>query len=130
VGETAVAARTSEATPASLRPRTQALRERTPAPPRRARYADGVSRRRARERLTPLPAPWLLALAALAGPLACGSKVDVERTPAPPLDYVSDAAWTALPGGRALGEVAGLALDASGALYVFHRAGAGFDNAE
>jgi streptogramin lyase len=113
-----------------LRARTPALREGTPTPGRRARYADGVSRRRARERLTPLPAPWLLALAAIAGPLGCGSKVDVQRTPAPPLDYVFDAAWTALPGGRALGEVAGLALDASGALYVFHRAGAGFDNTE
>lgn len=62
--------------------------------------------------------------------LACGSKIDVDRAPAPALAYTSDLELRALAEGRVLGQVAGLALDASGALWVFHRAGAGFDNTQ
>lgn len=69
-------------------------------------------------------------MALLALPLGCGSKVEVDRAPSPQLNYTADAEWSALPGDRKLGQVAGLALDRAGALYIFHRAGAGFDNTE
>lgn len=65
-----------------------------------------------------------------AAAVGCGSKVDVERTAAPTLAHQADLELRALGDGRVLGQVAGLALDASGALWVFHRAGAGFDNSE
>jgi DNA-binding beta-propeller fold protein YncE len=68
---------------------------------------------------------WPLALFAC---LRCASKVDVDRGPAPPIAYVADEAWPRLPPGRTLGQVSGVALDARGRVYVFHRAGAGFDN--
>jgi DNA-binding beta-propeller fold protein YncE len=77
----------------------------------------------------PDPSPRGAALLALLL-AACGSKVDVDRAPAPPLAYQADLELRALGEGRVLGQVAGLALDASGALWVFHRAGAGFDNTE
>lgn len=68
---------------------------------------------------------WLLGLVLCAG---CATKVPVDRGPAPAVDYVADTDWPRLPPGRALGQVAGVALDAAGRVYVFHRAGAGFDN--
>lgn len=60
--------------------------------------------------------------------LSCASKVDVDRGPAPSLNYVVDDSWPRLPPGRTLGQVSGVAVDSAGRVYVFHRAGASFDN--
>ncbi|MFO0648599.1 MAG: hypothetical protein U0326_20325 [Polyangiales bacterium] len=68
---------------------------------------------------------WPLTLAAC---LRCSSKVDVDRVAAPSLTYVVDESWPRLPPGRTPGEVSGVALDSRGRVYVFHRAGASFDN--
>ncbi|MCK6552242.1 hypothetical protein L6R52_40805 [Myxococcota bacterium] len=70
----------------------------------------------------------LLVSCAIATLTGCNSMVDVDRTAGPPVAYAPDAEWSALPGGRALGQVAGLAIDAAGDVWVFHRASAGFDN--
>jgi len=68
------------------------------------------------------PSFLLLALA------ACESS-PLDRTPAPPLRYEIDTSWPRA-GGPGLGEVTGVAVDASERVFVFHRAGRGFNNDE
>lgn len=67
---------------------------------------------------------------ALIACLHCNAKVDVDRAAGPAIEYVVDDAWPRLPPGRSLGQVSGVALDARGRVYVFHRASASFDNDE
>lgn len=68
---------------------------------------------------------FLAALAALVLAIAGGSWLALARDPlrpAPelPLELVAD--WPRLPAGTALGQATGLAVDASGRVFVFHRA--------
>ncbi|MEO8681874.1 MAG: hypothetical protein ABI665_22700, partial [Vicinamibacterales bacterium] len=46
---------------------------------------------------------------------------------APALYYEEVKTWPALPAGVQMGEAAGVALDATGHVLVFHRPGRGFD---
>jgi peptidylamidoglycolate lyase len=48
---------------------------------------------------------------------------------APTLRYEEVADWPALPAGMQMGEAAGVAVDKSGHVFVFHRPGRGFDTA-
>lgn len=55
----------------------------------------------------------------------------VAREPEPAdAAYELVADWPELPADMTLGEAAGVAVDAQGRVYVFHRAGRGFDNEE
>jgi hypothetical protein len=67
---------------------------------------------------TPPRSPWwALGLAAC---LSCASKVDVDRGPAPPLNYVVDDNWPRLPPGRTLRQVSGVAVDSAGRFVTPH----------
>lgn len=68
---------------------------------------------------------WFPLLLLVAG--ACGNQ-DLDRSPGKELSYQHDAQWPVLPADAQMGQVAGVAVDSTDRVYVFHRAGAGFDN--
>jgi len=64
---------------------------------------------------------------ALVASVGCGPD-NLLREPGPAVAYELDPTWRPQAIDPPLGQVSGVALDARGNLYVFHRAGAAFDN--
>jgi peptidylamidoglycolate lyase len=73
--------------------------------------------------------PATLALAAAAALLAASGADVAEplRAGAADVRYAEVTDWPALPAGVSMGEAAGVAVDAHGHVFVFHRPGRGFD---
>jgi len=68
---------------------------------------------------------WLLVPLLL---LAACTDRHLERSSGADLPHHVDTGWPVLPQGVHLGAVSGVAVDSKDRVYVFHRAGAGFDN--